>query len=49
VSDLGEIGSTAGAESVRIEIQPSDQTLQFWAFVAVTNNASQHVTVVTPN
>lgn len=33
---------------VRIEIIPMTEGLRFWGFLSVTNNASQHVTLVTP-
>ena len=38
----------ADQTSVRIEIEPLGATKGFWAFVAVTNNETQHVTTVTP-
>lgn len=37
-----------GETAVRIEIEPLGFTGGFWAFVAVTNNETQHVTTVTP-
>ncbi len=33
---------------VRIEVIPLTEGLRFWAFLSVTNNESQHVTLVTP-
>lgn len=38
----------SGVSPVRIEIIPLNEGLHFWAFVSVTNNATQHVTLVTP-
>jgi hypothetical protein len=38
----------AAGESVRVEIAPLDEGMKFWAFVSVTNNATQHITVITP-
>ena len=39
----------AGAEATyRVEISPATDGLRFWAFVSVTNDDTQHVTVVTP-
>lgn len=38
----------AAETAVRIEIEPLGDTKGFWAFVAVTNNETQHVTTVTP-
>lgn len=34
--------------SLRIEVTPLTPGSRFWAFVSVTNNATQHVTIVTP-
>jgi hypothetical protein len=34
---------------LRIEIEPVTSGMRFWAFVSVTNNETQHVTLVTPN
>jgi hypothetical protein len=36
------------AEAVRIEITPLSEGLRFWAYVSITNNTTQHVTLVTP-
>jgi hypothetical protein len=48
VLDLaGAISSLRSAASVRIELIP-DPGLRFWAFVSVTNNETQHVTLITP-
>jgi len=37
-----------GHSLVRLAITPLSEGLRFWAFVSITNNESQHVTVVTP-
>jgi len=37
----------AQLDSVRIEIEPA-APFRFWAFASITNNATQHVTLVTP-
>ena len=34
--------------NLRIEVTPTTTGLRFWAFVSVTNNDTQHVTVITP-
>ena len=34
--------------NARIEIEPASPGLRFWAFVSVTNNETQHVTVIAP-
>jgi hypothetical protein len=36
------------AERLRIDVSPTDAARRFWAFVSITNNATQHVTTVTP-
>lgn len=36
------------AQRLRVEITPLTQGLRIWAFVAITNNATQHVTTITP-
>ena len=33
---------------LRVEIVPLTAGLRYWAFASVTNNATQHVTTVTP-
>lgn len=33
---------------IRIEIEPFDETPDYWGFVSVTHNATQHVTVIVP-
>lgn len=38
----------SGRSAVRLEVTPVTPGLRFWAFVTITNNDTQHVTVVTP-
>lgn len=38
----------AGAEHVRIVIEPLDETGDYWAMVSATHNETQHVTVIAP-
>lgn len=38
------LDSLAGAETMRIDIEPLDANLRLWAFVSVTNNQTHHVT-----
>ena len=38
----------AGAARLRIQIDPATPGLRFWAFASVTNDDTQHVTVITP-
>jgi hypothetical protein len=49
IADLGMIAPLGDAERIVIEIQPVTPDLRYWAFVSVTNNATQHVTTVTPD
>jgi hypothetical protein len=35
-------------DRVRLEIAPASDGLRFWAFASVTNNETQHVTVIAP-
>lgn len=37
-----------GIDRVMIEVEPLTSGSRFWAFVSVTNNATQHVTAITP-
>jgi hypothetical protein len=37
-----------GSELVRVAIEPLTPGLRFWAFISITNNETQHVTLVTP-
>jgi hypothetical protein len=37
------------ASRIRIEIGPLTEGLRYWAFVSITNNETQHVTLVTPH
>lgn len=34
--------------SVRVELEPMTPGMRFWAFISVTNNETQHVTLITP-
>jgi hypothetical protein len=49
VSDLNAIATLSGTERVRIEIEPLTPGLRYWAFVAVVNNDTQHLTVISPS
>jgi len=46
--DLSSIPALQNQERIRIELTPLTEGLRYWAFVAVTNNETQHVTTVTP-
>jgi len=45
---LGLDDSLAGAERIRVEVEPLDGRADYWAFVSVTHNETQHVTIITP-
>lgn len=45
-SDVSELGSSPGR--IRLEITPLSSGSRLWAFMTVTNNATQHVTTITP-
>jgi hypothetical protein len=38
----------AGYERVRIEIEPLDPSVKYWAMASITNNSTQMVTIVSP-
>lgn len=46
--DLHAAAELSGLERVRVEIEPATTDLEFWAFITLTNNASQQVTVISP-
>lgn len=46
---LGSIGSTNGFDTVRLDFVSLATGKRIWAFVSVTNNETQHVTVLQPN
>ena len=37
------------ASTIRVEIEPVTPGLRYWAFVSVTNNETQHITVIAPH
>jgi hypothetical protein len=43
-----EVSEVADAKTVRVDITPVEQATRFWAFASVTNDETQHVTLVTP-
>lgn len=45
---LADIIPATGPSPVRVEITPLSPDSRFWAFASVTNNETQHVTIVTP-
>ena len=47
VSQLESIASVAGYDRVRVDVTPLD-TSRIWAFASITNNETQHVTIIAP-
>ena len=50
IGDVTELlpAGTALPQTLRIEIEPRTPQSEFWAFVSITNNDTQHLTLVTP-
>jgi len=49
IGDLrAAVPEIASVESVRIEVVPADEATRFWSLASVTNNETQHVTLITP-
>lgn len=48
VYGLEEIAMDHGVESFRVRLQPVDPSLRYWGFISITNNDTQHFTIVTP-
>ncbi len=48
LSDFLLIPQLQDVNRVRLEVRPATAGLRLWGFVSVTNNETQHVTVVTP-
>jgi hypothetical protein len=50
IANISAIIPTGGPRpaAVRVEVEPLSGSGRFWAFVSVTNNETQHVTIVTP-
>lgn len=48
LSGLAALGGAQGHSRVRIEVTPMREGKRVWAFVSVTNNSTQHMTVLEP-
>jgi IPT/TIG domain len=46
--DVPELAVVPSTEQLRIEVVPVTPGLRFWAMVSLTNNDTQHVTLLTP-
>ena len=49
IGDLASFPQLAGQTRVRVDLDPVTPDLRFWAFVSVTHNSTQQVTVIAPN
>lgn len=47
-TELAQLGSLAGMESLRVEVEPLDPGVRLWAFISIVNNETHHVTIVSP-
>ena len=48
IHNLEQIAPLAGWDLITVEIEPLSDGMQYWAFIAITNNETQHMTTVTP-
>jgi hypothetical protein len=48
LANLTQVAGVANRGDVRVEIAPVTAGLRYWAFLAVTNNATQRVSLITP-
>jgi hypothetical protein len=44
----GSVPEIANQDIVRVDVSSVDEATRFWAFASVTNNETQHVTLITP-
>jgi hypothetical protein len=49
IGDLSQIAPLGTTTRVAVEVEPVTAGLRIWSFVSVTNNDTQHVTVIVPN
>jgi hypothetical protein len=48
LANLPPVNLPDSTPRVRLDVDPVTPSLRFWAFVSVTNNETQHVTVISP-
>lgn len=48
VTDLIDAQQAGGFPRVRVQLAPEDGSTKIWGFITVTNNETQHVTVIEP-
>jgi hypothetical protein len=47
--EIGNLPEMAGGnERLRVEIEPVEPDVRLWSFISITNNETQHVTVIAP-
>ncbi|MDP9361074.1 MAG: hypothetical protein M3P29_06440 [Acidobacteriota bacterium] len=49
ISNVGALPELQNADRIRIEVTSLTTGLRFWSFVSVTNNDTQHVTILSPH
>ena len=49
ISNVGVLPELQNVDRIRIEVTSLTTGLRFWGFVSVTNNDTQHVTVISPH
>jgi hypothetical protein len=49
IANIETFPELAGEKAIWIEVSPVTPGLPIWAFVSITNNTTQQVTLVTPN
>ncbi len=49
LSQLDFIAPAGGFDRLRIDVLPVSPGTRIWAFVSVTNNETQHVTIIAPS
>ncbi len=49
ISNVGILPELQNVDRIRIEVTSLTTGLRFWSFVSVTNNDTQHVTVISPH
>lgn len=48
IANATSVRPFTGTDSLRIEVDPVTDGLRYWAFLSVTNNATQRVSLITP-
>ena len=48
IADIGSFFNIPAGEPLRVEVRAPEKAGRFWAFISVTNNVTQHVTIISP-